>query len=133
MKRLSIGAVASLFGIAMLVSAAMAARLPTSDLVVQVLSVEQVGFTRQKSDLFDHGQKVPGGVMLWETTTFVAKARIVNVIRTDHDLAAGEVIDVKYNIATTTPPLSPPRGEPLAPGQTVTVHVMGWNGKYERL
>ena len=95
MKRLSIGAVAFLFGIAVLVSPAAAARLPTSDLVVQVLSVEQVGALHEKTDLFEQGQKVPGGVRLWDTTTFVAKARIVNVIRTDHDLAPGEVIDIK--------------------------------------
>ena len=129
MKRLSIFAVAFLFGMAVFVCAVMAARLPTSTLVVQVLSVDRVSFNRVPSRI-SQGHAV--GDVWWETTGFVAKARILNVIRTDHGLAPGETIDVSYKIRTATPPPSPFHDVPLKAGQTVTLEVMGGNGKYER-
>jgi hypothetical protein len=78
-----------------LVSSAMAARLPTSALIVHVLSVDQESFNRSPAMLKD-GK--PFGDQWYETTGFIAKAQIQNVIRTDHGLTPGQTITIRYKI-----------------------------------
>jgi hypothetical protein len=129
MKFLSIRAVGSLFGIALFAFPAMAVRLPTSTLVVQVLSVEQVSFNREPA-MISQGRVV--GDRWLETTGFIAKVQILNVIRTDHGLAPGETIEIGYKIRTATPQPSSFHDAPLKQGENVTLEVMGGNGRYER-
>ena len=119
---------ALLLGSAVLVSAAMAARLPTSTLVVQVLSVDQESFRREPA-MVSQGNAV--GEQRLETTGFVAKVQIQNVIQSDHGLAPGQTIEVHYTIRTATPrPLSF-TDTPLEPGKNMTLTVMKGNGGYE--
>jgi hypothetical protein len=96
----SIRTAAALFGNAVFVFAAMAARLLTSTLVVQVLSVDQESFRRVPA-MISQGQVVGGQ---WpETTGFVAKVQIQNVVRSDHSLAPGETVEIHYTIRTAQP------------------------------
>jgi hypothetical protein len=119
---------ALLLGSAVLVSAAMAARLPTSTLVVQVLSVDQESFRREPA-MVSQGNAV--GEQRLETTGFVAKVQIQNVIQSDHGLAPGQTIEVHYTIRTATPRPRSSRDTPLEPGKNMTLTVMKGNGGYE--
>ena len=119
---------ALLLGSAVLVSAAMAARLPTSTLVVQVLSVDQESFRREPA-MASQGNAV--GEQRLETTGFVAKVQIQNVIQSDHGLAPGQTIEVHYTIRTATPRPRSSRDTPLEPGKNMTLTVMKGNGGYE--
>jgi hypothetical protein len=121
-------ALAVLLGSAVLVSAAMAARLPTSTLVVQVLSVDQESFRREPA-MVSQGNAV--GEQRLETTGFVAKVQIQNVIQSDHGLAPGQTIEVHYTIRTATPRPRSSRDTPLEPGKNMTLTVMKGNGGYE--
>jgi hypothetical protein len=121
-------ALALLLGNAAIASAAMAARLPTSTLVVQVLSVDKESFRREPAAVSKG--KVSGDQWL-ETAGFVAKARIENVIQSDHGLAAGETIEIHYTIRTATPRPLPFKDTPLEPGKNTALTVMKGNGGYE--
>jgi hypothetical protein len=126
MKRLSICIVAFLVCNVVLGFTAMAARLLTSELVGQVLSVDQASFHREPWTTSQ------GQVTAWvEIAEFVAKIKVQDVVRTDHGLMPGAIIDVYYEIKMIGPkPLS---NRPLKPGETVTLEVMGrMNGGYER-
>jgi len=120
MKCSSIRAVAFLFGIAMFVCAAMAARALTSTLVVQILSVDQESFRRGPAMM---SQGRPFGDQWLESTGYVAKAQIQNVIRSDHGLAPGEIIEIHYEIRTATPQPLPFTDARLKPGQSGTLTV----------
>ena len=122
-----IRAAASLFGNTVLVCAAMAAQLSTSTLVVQVVSVDQESFKRSPA-MISQGQVV-GGQWL-ETTGFVAKVQIQNVIRSDHGLARGETIDIHYTVRTATPKPLPFTDTPLKPGENMTLTVSNGYGGY---
>jgi hypothetical protein len=126
MKRVSICAAAFLVCNAVFAFAVMAARLPTSTLVVEILSVDQTSFTREP------GRKEHGQIIDWvEITRFVAKAKIVSVVNTDHGLMSGATIEIKYKIVNAAFPV---HNKPLKPGENVTLVVMGgMNGGYERL
>ena len=124
MKCLSICAAGFLFGKALFVFEAMAARLPTSTLVVRVLSVDQELFHRDRAPVV--------GEQWLESTGFVAKVRIQNVIRTDHGLAPGETIKVHYTICTANSLPLPHTATPLKPGENVTLEVFGHDDEYQR-
>jgi hypothetical protein len=129
MRRLSLCTLALLFGSAVFVSTAMAARLPTSKLLVQVLSVDQESSTIDPP-LMIQGRAV--GEQVIETTGFVAKVLIQNVVRTDHGLASGDTIRVHYRILTGRPLPIPQTAVPLQPGESVTLEVFARDGEYER-
>jgi hypothetical protein len=129
MKRLSLCTLALLFGGALFASTAMAARLPTSTLRVLVLAVDQESFT------VDPPPTVQGraaGAQVIETTGFVAKVLIQDVVRTDHGLVSGDTIRVHYRILTGRPLPIPQTAAPLQPGASVTLEVFGRDGDYER-
>ena len=71
-----------------LTSEAWSARLPTSTLVVDVLAVDRKSF---KSGRYANGSS-------WEKTSFVAKAQIRKVLRTDHGLKPGDIIQIEYDV-----------------------------------
>jgi hypothetical protein len=111
-----------------LVSSAMAARLPTSALIVHVLSVDQESFNRSPAMLKD-GK--PFGDQWYETTGFIAKAQIQNVIRTDHGLTPGQTITIRYKIRIGTPQPIPLKNRSLKAGEDTTVELMGRGTEYE--
>ena len=118
---------ASLLGNAPFVFAAMAARLLTITLVVQVLSVDQETFDRVPA-MISEGQMV--GEQWLETTGFTAKVRIQNVIRSDHGVTPGEMIEIHYTIRKATPRPLPFTDLPLRPCDNVTLTVSKGNGGY---
>ena len=73
----------------------------------------------------------PFGDQWFETTSFVAKAQIQNVIRTDHRLTAGQTIVIRYSIRSATPRPLPFKDTPLKAGEDATVEVMGGGTEYE--
>jgi hypothetical protein len=119
---------AFLFGNAVYASAAMAARLPTSTLVVQVLSVDQESFHSEPAPV---SQGNAFGEQSFETSGFVAKAYIQNVVQSDHGLAAGETIEIHYKIRTAKPRPLTFKDKPLEPGKTMTLTVMKGDNGYE--
>jgi hypothetical protein len=130
MNWVSVRAVAFAFlvGNAVFASAAIAARLRTSTLVVQVLSVDQESLHSEPSPV---SQGKTFGDQSFETSFFVAKARIQDVIQNDYALAPGETIEIHYKIRTAKPRPLPFKDKPLEPGKTMTLEVTKGNGGYE--
>ncbi len=124
----SVRIAASLLGNAVVVFAAMAARLLTSTLVVQVQSVDQESFNRVPA-MISQGQ--PAGGQWLETTGFAAKVQIQNVVSSDHGLSPGETIVIHYTIRTATPRPLPLTDPPLKPGETMTLTVIKGNDGFE--
>jgi hypothetical protein len=104
---------------------ASAARLPTSTLTVDVLSVEPENVNREET-------KFPSRpTVVFETTKFVAKAKINKVMQTDHGLSVGDVIVIRYRVTTRQPPDPGFRVRPsLSAGQIVTITVAGGGGSF---
>ncbi len=99
-----------------------AMKVPISTLFVDVLSVEHVASDRK--DYRDRN----GRHFTRQTDSIVAKVRIRQVIETDHHLAPGAIIEIKYDAVTYRPPmpeLSAKAGGELIAGETVRVTVFG--------
>lgn len=109
----------------MSISAASAARLPTSTLTVSVLSVDRESVNRQESQY--SGQPA----IIFETTKFVAKAQVINVVESDRGLSAGAVIDIRYRVTVRQPPHASFRVKPsLNAGEIKTITVFGSGSLY---
>jgi hypothetical protein len=106
-------------------SVALAARLPTSTLTVNILSVEPESFNRQES-------QYPGQQSVaFETTKYVAKAQVSKVLESDHGLSAGAVIYIRYSVTVRQPPHPAFRVRPmLSAGETTTLTVFGEGGSF---
>jgi hypothetical protein len=104
--------------LAALTSVAGSARLPTSTLLVDVLSVDRKSF---ESGRYANGSS-------WEKTSFVAKAQIRKILHSDHGLKPGDIIRIDYDV------LRPSRraGTVLNQGANATVTVFG-HGREFRL
>ena len=99
---------------------ASAARLPTSTVSVDILSVDRVSFDRRES------QYAGQPAVTFETTKYVAKARIIKVFKSDHGLSVGVIIDVRYSVTVRQPPDPAFRVRPmLSAGETVTLTLFG--------
>ncbi len=107
------------------ISAASAARLPTSTLTVSVLSVDRESVNRQES-------QYPGQpVIIFETTRYVAKAQVINVVQSDHGLSAGTVVDIRYSVTVRQPPHPAFRVRPtLNAGEMKTLTVFGGGNSF---
>jgi hypothetical protein len=107
------------------IGGAPAARLPTSTLTINVLSVDRESVNREET-------KHPGQpTVVFETTKFVAKAKITRVLASDHGLNAGDVIDIRYGVTVRQPPDPAFRVRPaLSAGETVTVTVFGGGNSF---
>jgi hypothetical protein len=119
----SIRVAAPLFAGAMFGFAAMAARLPTSTLDVRFLSVDQESFRRDPSSALS-GQS-------FETTGYVARVQIQNVISTAHGLTAGQTIEVHYTIRKAGALPLRSKSQPPKPGESRTINVMKAKSGYE--
>src|SRR5262249_30451726 len=92
-----------------------AVRLPVSTLTVEILSVERESFKAQQ---YSNG--------LFETSSYVAEARIEKVVRTDHGLNPGDSIQIRYDVRVRRPPLPANLNiRSLRSGETVTLTVSG--------
>jgi hypothetical protein len=111
--------------LAALTGGASAIRLPTSTLTVNVLSVDRESFNREET-------KYPGlPTVVFETTKFVAKAKITRVLESAHGLNAGAVIDIRYSVTVRQPPDPAFRVRPtLSAGETVTLSVFGGGSSF---
>src|SRR5689334_22073302 len=74
---------------------AWAARLPVSTVTVTILSITRESLNREAA---------PVRGVTFETSTFVAKARVVEVPHNEHGLTAGDVIDIHYKDVVRQPP-----------------------------
>jgi hypothetical protein len=108
---------------AMLLSAALAARLATSTMVVHVLSV---------TEEFHHREAARFGPQIFDTAGFVARVQIQTVLQTDHGLVPDETIDIHYQIRTAKPLPLGFHDKPLQPGEDATVMIMETRDGYER-
>lgn len=121
MKRWSIRIAASLLVCMAFAAAATAARVLSSTLEVQVLSVDQ-GPLRREPGLISQGK-----VINWlEMTDFTATVQIRNVIRSDYSLASGETIKIHYTVRSA----APRPGKPLKPGDDLTLTVLKGDDGY---
>jgi hypothetical protein len=90
-----------------------AARLLVSTVTIEVLSVDRLSSSRQ---IYANGQP-------FETTKYVATARIQKVLRTDHGLSPDAVIEIHYD--RRDPPMPGPLDHVLKVGDTATLAVSG--------
>ncbi len=111
---------AAFVAVATLTEGAVAAPLPTSTLTVNILSVDRESSKRDET-------RYPGRpLVVFETTWFRARALIAEVLKTDHKLTAGAVIDIRYSITVREPPDPAYHVRPaLSAGETKTVTVFG--------
>jgi hypothetical protein len=91
-------------------------KLRSSKLVVKVLSVDpQLSNRAQYS----------GGVTV-ETTKFIAKVQIEQVLTDEHGLSPGQTIEISYDVRVRQPPLPNVRDRGrLDPGETTTLSIAG--------
>jgi hypothetical protein len=105
-------------------SAASADRARAWKLLTSTVTVNVVAVERLSSDLVH----LRGGQSR-ETTTFLAKAEVANVIATEHGLSPGAVIDIRYDVVVPRPPSQP---EPkLTAGDAKTLTLMGNGNSFE--
>ena len=104
---------------------ASAARLPTSTITVNVLSVDRESVNREEI-------RYPGQPSVaFEKSNFVAKAKIANVVRTDHGLTPGAVIDIHYSVTVRDPPAPAFHvRSSLSAGEMATITVSGGGGSF---
>jgi hypothetical protein len=109
---------------AILAAPAGAMRLTKSKLIVNVLSVDRESSSRREYS---------GGVSV-ETTKFLAKAQIQEVLVNEHALSPGAFIEIRYDIDVRQPQLSkaPDRGR-LNPGETATIWIGGDGNRFRWL
>lgn len=107
-----------------LTAPAVAARPPASQLVVNVLSVDRESSSRREYS---------GGVSV-ETTKFVAKAQIQQVLVNEHRLSPGALIEIRYEVDVRQPqlPKARDRGR-LNPGEVATIWIVGDGGQFRWL
>jgi hypothetical protein len=102
-----------------------AMRLPTSTLTVEILSNERESSNRE--EIRPAGQPR----IAFERTRFIAKARIAQVLATDHQLTPGTDIDIRYEVTVRQPAHPGFRVKPpLNVGETVTLTVFGGQGSF---
>jgi hypothetical protein len=107
------------------ISVASAARLATSTITVSVLSVDRESFNRE--DIQYPGQPA----IAFETTKYVARAQVTNVLNSDHELSAGAVIEIRYSVTVRQPPHPAFRVRPtLNAGETKTLTVSGGSSSF---
>jgi hypothetical protein len=108
--------------LAALTGATRAWKLTTSKLIVKVMSVDRESSSRREYS---------GGVSV-ETTKFVAKAQIQEVLVNEHGLSPGAIVEIRYAVDVRQPPLPNARDRGrLNPGETTTVTVAGGGTRYE--
>ncbi len=107
-------------------SSASAARLPVSTITVNILSVGQESFHRDKS--LNPAQ--PDVAV--DTTRFVARALITAVLSTEHGLNPGAAIDIRYDVAERRPPHPsfPVKPRLKAGDENVTLTVFGGGSSF---
>jgi hypothetical protein len=104
---------------------ASAARLPLSTITVNVLSVDRESFHR------DERRPPAQSDVVFDTTRFVARALITEVLKTDHGLNPGALIDIRYDVTERQPPhpAFPVRAR-LNAGETATLTVFGGGSSF---
>src|SRR5271170_7643309 len=109
---------------AVLTVPAVAGRLTASKLVVNVLSVDRESSSRREYS---------GGVSV-ETTKFLAKAKIQEVLVDEHGLSPGASIEIHYEVDIRQPllPKARDRGR-LNPGEVSTIWVTGDGSQFSWL
>jgi hypothetical protein len=108
-------------------SIAPGARLPVSQVTVEILSVDPQSYQRDeyRRETFKDGGAVSS---TWtEKTAVITKARIKAVVLDDgHGLSPGTVIDLRYEVVRGSGPVYQARAPEVKPGETWTVGI--WNG-----
>ena len=109
---------------AALTAPAAAGRLTASKLVVNVLSVD-----RESSSHREYS----GGVSV-ETTKFLAKAQIQEVLVNEHGLSPGAFIEIRFEVDVRQPqlPKARDRGR-LNPGEVATIWIVGDGSQFRWL
>jgi hypothetical protein len=109
---------------AVLTTPAEAGRPTASKLVVNVLSVDRESSSRREYS---------GGVSV-ETTRFLAKVQIRELLVNEHKLNPGVVIEVRYEIDVREPPSPKARDRGrLIPGELATIWIIGDGSQFKWL
>ncbi len=129
MKRrsfLAFSAIALIAPLMLPIGSTSAARLLTSSIVVEVLSVDRESVNREEIKYPERP------TVAFETSKYVAKARVTKILRNENGLQEGAVIDILYSVTVRDPPDPFFRVRPtLSAGQATTLSVSGGGGKFD--